>query len=240
VLSRFRVNGLAGFEMDKNKNYVTLKKYCRGLGIDLFGVANIKEIKKDFLISQEPLQKLDKAVSLGVRLSVSILEEIRDCPTRLYFHHYRTVNAFLDQAALKVGNFIQDESYVAMPIPASQIVDWQNQKGHLSHKQIGYLAGLGWIGRNNLLVSKEFGSQFRLVTVLTNMPLKIDKPIKQNCGDCKLCLEVCPVQAIKENPLDFDHLKCFEKLKDFQKQRLVEQYICGICVKACNGGVKHG
>jgi len=231
---------LTGLEMDKNKNYVTLKKYCRGLGIDLFGAADITKRRKDFLLAQNLLEKFDQAISLGVRLSKGILEEIETAPTRLYFHHYRSVNNFLDQVAFKLSNYTQKKGYLSLPIPASQIVDWQNQKGHLSHKQIGYLAGLGWIGRNNLLVSKEFGSQFRLVTVLTNMPLKIDKPIKQNCGNCKLCLVACPVQAIKENPLDFDHLKCFEKLKDFQKQRLVEQYICGICVKACNGGVKHG
>ena len=125
-----------------------------------------------------------------------------------------------------------------MPIPASQILDWQSQKGHISHKKIGYLAGLGWIGRNNLLVNKDIGSQFRLVSILTDMPLKIDKPQKESCGKCRLCIAICPVSAIKDNPLDFDHIKCFEKLKDFQKQRLVEQYICGICVRVCKGGIK--
>jgi len=226
--------------MDKNKNCLSLKKFCQDLGIDLFGVADITKIKKEFILSQSLLESFDKAISLGVRLSKGILEEIETAPTRLYFHHYRSVNNFLDQVAFKLSNYIQKKGYLSLPIPASQIVDWQNQKAHLSHKQIGYLAGLGWIGRNNLLVSKEFGSQFRLVTVLTNMPLKIDKPTKQTCGNCKLCIAVCPVAAIKENPLDFDHLKCFEKLKDFQRQHLVDQYICGICVKACNGGVKHG
>lgn len=226
--------------MDKNKNYSALKKFCQGLGIDLFGVADISKIKKDFMLSQGLLEKFDKAISLGVRLSQGILEEIESAPTRLYFHHYRTVNAFLDQVALKVSNYIQKKNYFSLPIPASQIIDWQNQKAHLSHKQIGYLAGLGWIGRNNLLVNKDLGSQFRLVSILTDMPLKVDRPTKEDCGKCMVCVTICPAQAIKENPLDFDYFKCFEKLKDFQKLRLVEQYICGICVKACNGGIKRG
>jgi epoxyqueuosine reductase QueG len=221
--------------MDKRKNYSSLKKFCQEQGIDLFGVADISRIKKDFLLSQGLLKKLDKAICLGVRLSESVLEEIENAPTRLYFHHYRTVNALLDQLALKASNYIQRKGYLGLPIPASQILDWQKQKAHLSHKKIGCLAGLGWIGRNNLLVNKTFGSRFRLVSILTNMPLKADKPLRKDCGDCRICVKICPSGAIKEQPSEFDHLRCFEKLKEFQKQRLVDQYICGICVKACKG-----
>lgn len=221
--------------MSESKSYLSLKKFCLNLGIDLFGVADISKIKKDFMLSQKILGYFDRAISLGVRLSKSILEEIENAPTKLYFHHYRTVNAFLDQAALKVSVYIQKKGYQVIPIPASQIIDWQNQKAHLSHKKIGYLAGLGWVGRNNLLVNGKLGSQFRLVSVLTDMPLKADKPLKKDCGNCRLCVKICPSGAIKENPLKFDHLRCFEKLKEFQRQRLVNQYICGICVKACKG-----
>ena len=207
---------MCSLKMDKNKNYVGLKKFCHGQGIDLFGVADIEGIKKDFRISAALLNKVDRSVCLGVKLSTSILEEIKDSPTRLYFHHYKTVNTFLDQTAFKVSNYIQRKSYLALPIPASLILDWQNQKAHLSHKQIGYLAGLGWIGRNNLLVNKTLGSEFRLVSILTNMPLTTDKPLKQDCAGCRLCIEACPAGAIKESPSNFDHTRCFEKLKEFQ------------------------
>ncbi len=225
--------------MDKHKNYLSLKKFCRDLGINLFGVADIDKIKKYFAIRESLLEKFDKAVCLGLGLSKSILEEIEYAPTRLYFHHYRTSNALLDQVAFKVSNYIEEKGYLALPIPASQIIDWQNQKAHLSHKAIGYLSGLGWIGRNNLLVNKAFGSHLRIVSILTDMPLKTDKPVKQTCGDCRLCISACPANAIKESPSDFEHLRCFEKLKEFQKQRLVDQYICGICVKACEKSISH-
>jgi len=221
--------------MAKERNYPSLEKYCRSLGIDLFGVADISGVKNEFMLSPALLQKLNRAVSLGMRLSSCILEEIQNAPTRLYFHHYRTLNLALDQVALKVAHYIQGKGFQALPVPASQIVDWQNQKGHLSHKKIAQLAGLGWVGRNNLLVNKNLGSQFRLVSILTDMPLKQDKPLKGDCGSCVLCLEACPCNAIKEKAQDFDHQACFEKLRDFQKQRLVDQYICGICVKVCRG-----
>jgi epoxyqueuosine reductase QueG len=221
--------------MNRQQNYLSLKKFCLGQGADLFGTSDIKEIKKDFALCAGVLEKLDKAICLGVRLSATVLQEISDAPTRLYFHHYRTANALMDQLAFKASNFIQKKGFAAVPIPASQILDWQNQRAHLSHKHLGALAGLGWIGRNNLLVNKKLGSQFRLVTLLTDMPLKIDKPLKDDCGSCRLCIKVCPVQAIKDNPKEFDHVRCFEKLKEFQKQRLVDQYICGVCVKVCVG-----
>jgi len=221
--------------MDKNKNYATLKKFTQDQGIDLFGVADIKGIRKEFQVLESLVKGFDKAICLGARLSVSILSEISNAPTRLYFHHYRTVNAYLDQTALKACNFIQRKGFNALPIPASIILDWENQKAHLSHKKLGVLAGLGWIGRNNLLVNEKIGSQFRLATILTDMPLKSDKPIKKDCGVCRLCVKMCPAGAIKDSPADFDHIKCFEKLKEFQKQKLVDQYICGVCVNICKG-----
>ncbi|MDD5027490.1 MAG: hypothetical protein PHV58_03230 [Candidatus Omnitrophica bacterium] len=221
--------------MDKNKNYASLKKFCLDQGIDLFGVADIRKVKKDFQLSENSLVGLDKAVCLGLRLSGSILGEISLAPTRLYFHHYRTVNACLDQIALKAANFIQRKGFSALPIPASIILDWENQRAHLSHKQVGVLAGLGWIGRNNLLVNRRLGSQFRLSSILTDMPLKLDKPLKDDCASCRLCVKICPAQAIKDNPQDFEHIRCFEKLKEFQKQKLVDQYICGVCVNVCKG-----
>lgn len=221
--------------MDKNNNYSALKEFSQAQGIDLFGVADIIKIKNEFRLSPKTLQNLDKAVCLGVMLSQAALSEIEDAPTKLYFHHYRTANNFLDQAALKLCNFIQKKGYSALAIPASQIVDWEKQSGHLSHKKLGVLAGLGWIGRNNLLVTKQLGSQFRLATILTNMPLKTDKPLKEDCGSCSLCVKICPAGAIKLDPAEFDHIKCFEKLKSFQQQRLVDQYICGVCVNICKG-----
>lgn len=219
----------------RQKNYFELKKLGRNLGIDLFGVADISKIKDEFAVSEKIRNKCDKAVCIGVALSSGVLEDIENAPTRLYFHHYRTLNAIIDQLSLRMAGYIQKKGYTAVPIPASQIIDWQENKAHLSHKKIGYLAGLGWIGRNNLLVNQKFGSQFRLATILTDMPLKIDKPTLHNCGGCKACVVICPAQAIKEDAADFNHIGCFEKLKEFQKQRLVDQFICGVCVNVCHG-----
>lgn len=209
-----------------NKSYKDLKDFVEKLGINLFGVADI---------SKEKINGLGRAISIAVRLSDKIIEEIKDRPTKLYFHHYGQANNFLDQASFKIANFIQEKDRNAMPIPASQIIDWENQKGEVSHKKIAYLAGLGWLGRNNLIVNPKYGARIRFATILTDMDLPADKPLKDDCGDCKDCLPVCPVSAIKESQKNFDHIACFNKLKEFRNKGYVGQYICGICVKACYG-----
>ncbi|MDP2941760.1 MAG: hypothetical protein Q8N85_05895 [Candidatus Omnitrophota bacterium] len=222
--------------MQSQKDYLALEEFCRRQGADLFGVADVTGIREEFALAAKVRDELSRAVCLGVRLSSAVLGEISAAPTRLYFHHYRTLNVFLDQLALRLSNYIQGKGYLALPIPASQILDWQNQRSHLSHKKIGALAGLGWLGRNNLLVNKKFGSQFRLCTVLTDMPLPTGEPLKENCGSCHCCIAACPAGAIKEDPACFGHQQCFEKLKEFQKARLVDQYVCGVCVNVCRGG----
>jgi epoxyqueuosine reductase QueG len=224
--------------MDKEKNYQSLKKFALEQDIDLFGVADISEVKKNFHLSEKLLSKFDKAICIGARLSGVILEEIVDKPTRLYFYHYRMVNMLLDQAALKISRYIENKGFSAVPIPSTQVLDWEKQTAHLSHRRLGYLAGLGWIGRSNLLVNKELGSQFRLVTVLTDMPLKTDEPSKESCGSCRLCIVKCPAGAIKEEASAFDGKKCYEKLREFQRQRQIDQYVCGVCVNICRGNEK--
>ncbi len=207
----------------------------RHWGVEIFGVADVAPVRDDFAIAPEVAARFDKAVVLGVPLSEAVLEEIVDRPTKLYYHHYRTVNLFLDQLALRTVRWIEGAGRSALAIPASQITDWQNQKAHLSHKKIGQLAGIGWVGRNNLLVHPRFGAQFRLATVLTDMSLKVGRPRTGDCGACRACVAVCPAAAIHETAADFDHRACFETLKGFQQKNIVGQYICGVCVKACRG-----
>ncbi len=220
---------------ERKEAYEGLKTFALGQGFSLFGVADITGIREEFNLDEKLRQKFERGISLGKRLLDPVIEEIKDMPTPLYFHHYRQLNFFLDRAAFLLSSHIQELGFRALPVPASQIIDWRKQTAHVSHKRIGYLAGLGWIGRNNLLVNPEFGARFRLVTVLTDMPLETDNPLEGGCGECRKCFNPCPAQAIGERREDFDHKVCFEKLKEFRNRRIVSQYVCGVCVKACPG-----
>jgi len=218
------------------ENVEKLKILCHQWGGSLFGVAGLRSFKKqEILLPPSLIDRLPYGISVGFHLSDAILEEIENQPTPLYFHHYQRVNILLDTIGLIVTSTIQDLGYQAMPIPASQMVDWKNQRGHLSHKHVARAAGLGWIGRNNLLVNDQFGSRIRLVTILTDLPLTIDSSSNKNCGSCRNCLSVCPAEAIKERQEDFDHLRCYEQLRTFAKTLHFSHNICGVCVKACRG-----
>jgi epoxyqueuosine reductase len=221
--------------MSAEKNSESIKALAGGLEFSLCGIADITEIRKEFHLGLDFVARFDRAISLGKRLLDPVIEDIKDKPTLLYFHHYRQLNFFLDRGAFLLSSRIHDQGFQALPIPASQIVDWDKQKSHVSHKMVGRFAGLGWIGRNNLLVNPQLGSRYRLVTILTDMPLEPDELLEGDCESCMACLATCPAQAIKENKEDFDHWACFDKLKEFRRQGVVGQHICGVCIKSCTG-----
>jgi epoxyqueuosine reductase QueG len=193
--------------------YDELKTIAVSSGTTAFGAGNVEDLRPH---------------------SASVLKSCVIGPTRHYLHHYRMLNWLLDQTATKIAIAIQNEGYNALPIPASQIVDWEKQTAHLSHKMVALRAGIGWIGRNNLLVHPDYGSKIRLATILTDMPLETGSPIERDCSECKKCIEICPVNAINESHKDWNKAACLEKLKYFAKAHNVGQYICGLCVKVCN------
>ena len=123
-------------------NYARLSRFAVDRGFSLFGVADITEERGDFLLPDISKARYDRAVVMGKRLMDGVMVEIEDQPTSLYFHHYRQINFFLDRRALAVADYIQNSGYLAMPIAASQILDWDKQTSHVSHKKMGWLAGL--------------------------------------------------------------------------------------------------
>ncbi len=215
------------------KNYEKLKRYAFSWGASLFGVADIREHKEHIHIyPPHVLEGLDKAISMAIHLSDDIFETIVDRPNRLYFRHYKMSNIFLDTLAIKVGEVIQREGYRYLPIPASVVLDWEGLSSHASHRAIAVLAGLGWRGRSSLLVTPQYGARVRLVSLLTNYPIKVDQPIDGGCGRCRRCVDMCPAGAIGIDHFDLE--ACHEMLKHFGKTIHVS-LICGVCQKACTG-----
>lgn len=220
------------------ENRTILEQLRRQCSLDLLGVADVR--RKGEELSGLPVNVRDSlplAVVIALRVSRAVLSTLEDGPNLLYFHHYRQINAQLDHAATKISAEIERRGCSALPIPASQIVDWEKMTGQVSHKAMARLAGLGWQGRNNLLVTPQLGSQVRLATILTDFPLTPDHPLEADCGSCRRCVAVCPARAIGETPAAFDLPACYEKLNEFRKTRRIQQHICGVCVKACPGPI---
>ncbi|MFN3307371.1 MAG: tRNA epoxyqueuosine(34) reductase QueG, partial [Candidatus Kapaibacteriota bacterium] len=79
--------------------------------------------------------------------------------------------------------------------------------GPLLEKQWAVLSGIGWQGKNSLVLSKELGSYFFLGVLLTNIDFEPDPVSENHCGTCTRCIDACPTKAIVE-PKVIDSRKC--------------------------------
>lgn len=210
-----------------------LEDMARQMGAVLFGIARLDEIPE--ATGEVSLDGLVTGISFGYRLSDVVLDGIADHPTRTYQYHYRQVNLLLDGIGLRLASHLQEVGSRAFPVPSSQVVHWDRLVGHVSHKVIGRLAGLGWTGRNALLVNPRYGARVRYASVLTDLVLPYDKAIDDNCGDCRRCVVACPGRAIGADPGSFDLARCIETIDEMRKKENIGSRICGVCVKACVG-----
>ena len=191
-----------------------------------------------------PFEGLQRAVTLVVRLSDTVVDEIGDAPTKTYFHHYRTVNAYIDRVAEKIVLLLCAEGYKAAAIPASQSVE--GFSGLFSHKKCAVMAGLGSIGKSALFISKRFGPRVRLGTVFTDAPLPVQGHAYEDlCGSCHLCADACGALAIKgvnyvpgmDRSELFDARACSEYMKR-EFQSIGRGAVCGVCMRVCPLGLK--
>ena len=218
---------------DRNRSLDMLSK---ALGME-------KELKVD---PPDLLEPFSRAISIALQLPVAVFEQIADRPTPIYKSVYQTANLILDQIAFRTAMTLQNDGFHSLPIPASQVLDKKNWYGAISHKAVARMAGLGWQGKNLLLITPQYGSRVRLVTILTKAPLVVDGPVKNRCGKCTMCRDACLAQAIKgintkthyKNRNEAMYFsRCVEKVVgEFAKIPEVEVPICGICIKACPFG----
>lgn len=209
----------------KNKIISFLKSY----NVKIIGFAKVP----DDIRMIEIEKGLPNAIVIGYHLSKTVLETIKDRPSLIYKHHYKTQNWILDQTAYHLVHFIEDMGNQALAIPASQTIDHEQRTGHLSHKILAEAAGLGYIGRSGLLIHPLYGAQVRYVSVLTDLIFAPDSKFEGSCQSCKKCINACPAEAIDEKGVDLD--RCISKLREFSRIRGIGQFICGVCVRVCDG-----
>ncbi len=111
----------------------------------------------------------------------------------------------------------------------------------LVDRWLAYKAGLGFFGKNNLLIHPVYGSYFFIGSLLLNIPLTPDIPMKEQCRGCNACINACPGGALSEK-FGFDCGQCVsyltqkKSLSFEEKQIMAEQesvYGCDVCQKVC-------
>jgi len=217
-------------------------------GADVVKVADLDRLRG---IETEPAGLFDgytRAVSIAVRLSNGVMDAIEDRPTPIYQSHYAMVNARLDDLAVRLAGLIMDHGGKALPLPASRTLDRERLVSFVSHKAVAVAAGVGWQGKSLLTVNPDFGPRIRLTTVLTDLPLSPDAPLKNRCGKCDKCAKACPAGAIKNVNTDSHYAsrdealffsKCADKVQnEFAALPGIGSPICGVCVSVCPWGKK--
>jgi len=103
-------------------------------------------------------------------------------------------------------------------------------------------SGLGWMGKNTLLIHPRRGSYFFLAEIICDLPFTYNHPIKDYCGTCRKCIDACPTNAFSQNGYQLEAEKCISYLTIELKSKIPEVFTgqmknyvfgCDICQQVC-------
>jgi O-acetylhomoserine (thiol)-lyase len=221
-----------------------IKREAKKLGMNLVGVAGVERWEEYretdgafFPTAIWPWSRV--AIVMGVQIFLPMIETT---PSVVYSELYNTTNRMLDEAAYRLANFLNTLGFRAFFFPRDCYGDIsvlvRKPEGAFSHVLAGKYAGLGTIGFNHTLLTPEYGPRVRLVTVISDTDLPLDKVVEKDlCLQCGVCKKNCPVGAFTANPravvADMAKNKCAEY---HQKLKNELRYPCGVCTMVCPVG----
>jgi epoxyqueuosine reductase len=235
-----------------------IKQEAQKLGFDFCGIS-----KAEFLEQEAP--KLDMFLKNNYHGEIKYLENYFDkrLDPRLLHPSTKTVvslmlNYFPENQQIdktyKVAKYAYGEDYhdVIKQKCNDLITEIQKKLGHINARCFvdsapimervwAEKSGLGWVGKNGLIINPKRGSFFFLAEILIDIECEVDSPIKDYCGTCNKCVEACPTEAILPNKT-LNAQKCISYLTIELKNELptefknkTENWIfgCDICQDVC-------
>jgi epoxyqueuosine reductase QueG len=208
-----------------------LKSELENKGADFVHFVNISKL------SNKQSKGYPNAILLGIVLSPAYIQKISatsDYVQKMRLNNQVKIDEFYlkekkaDRLADYIASYLKVKGFSAYSQSEDNLYetgfyDKKMKSTPLPHKTIACLAGLGWIGKHNLLVTAEFGSAICMRSVLTDAPLAtvLHTPAQSLCGDCSICEEVCSIKAIKGNTWNLG----------ISRDKLVDVYKCNTCLK---------
>ena len=217
-----------------------IKEKVIEFGANLCGIAPVERFKnapKGF----SPIDLYPQCKSVIVfakRLPVGLFNSTSCVP---YSHYNSLVPIIVDRISLKLTYYLENMGHGAIPIPSDDPYEhWEPYRLYgraiLSMKHAAYLAGLGIMGKNTLLITPLYGNMIIIGAVLTNADLDSDPIIDSTtlCPEnCSLCIDSCPVNALDGTTVD--QQKCRPR-SIVTNEKGYTLYKCNICREICPTG----
>lgn len=137
--------------------------------------------------------------------------------------------------------------YLDRRVEKDEMAPDQHLTARYQQKTTARLAGLGWIGRMGVLVTRQYGPHVWLGSIFTDAPLRTETAplISRQCGSCRKCQEACPVGAIKGagwqlglNRADLVDIEACQAHRR-ERGRQADAPMCGLCLAVCPFGRGH-
>lgn len=181
------------------------------------------------MLSSEENHEYNVGILIGIVLSPSYILGLSSSKnSRVDHSEFSEKERDTDNLADWTADYILSKGYKAFAQSERNLLlhgfyDDATKSTPLPHKKIAIMAGLGWIGKNNLLVTQEYGCAFSMCSVLTNAQLPTeDKPIiRSKCGECSVCKDICAMGAIHGSTWDIGT----------NRDLIVDVYNCDGCLK---------
>jgi len=148
----------------------------------------------------------------------------------VYARAYREMNGVLNMISMKIADRFGGVAVPATIGGLTKKVENVNEYDEMtiSHRVVAENAGLGWRGRNELIINQEYGCALRFASVITSLPLPCSEKLPFMCGGCEACLEVCSFLKNKRMLRDYR-----ENCRRFINALGLEEEVCGKCILAC-------
>jgi len=222
--------------------YKKIEAAAREAGSGLVGFADLSPLK-GMLAEDATTFEFPYAVTFAVEIPKEAVLASLNKPSEEMRSAYKMCNKKLKAAGEKIVEMLAAEGYKARFIDPAQRVNPEKLLGPISQKAIASLSGMGWIGKNGLLITEEYGPRQRMGAVLTDMPVgRKAKMIDNKCGDCTACIDRCAMKVLKNT--DFKHHpESRDLVIDWAKCGVYEakligdgskpEMACGRCISVC-------
>ncbi len=210
------------------------RDYMISQGAALVGIGDLTAV---------PSTDYPVGIAVAVPLPKHVIKDLQLAPTREYYELYTTLNDKLNAIVTAGEEYLTGRGYQAYAQTTDRVTVDSDKRSPLPHKTVATRAGLGWIGKNNLLVTPQYGSAVRISSLLTDAQLTCDAPITHSrCGACHACVRYCPAHALKNTLWHLGMPRedivsvsaCYKKQREIMRKSTgIDTDLCGKCFAVC-------